>query len=174
MLCGASGSTQRPCARSTHRPSRRSISSTARSRIEETPAGGGDGRPICRRSTIKTKDLQRSAEDLRNDEQSDVQDTFRQVASKVGLVVVSYARQQGFGVVLGAGEQNSALLWWTPCHQRRILPHPCTERAFPGFVASIASLIPAFRAAWIEPTMAIDQAVHSPQNLDGSVPRHPH
>jgi outer membrane protein len=62
----------------------------------------------------KTKKLQRSAENLRNDEQSDGQETFQQVSSKVGQVMVEYAQKQGFEIVLDAGEQTSSVLWWTP------------------------------------------------------------
>ena len=81
---------------------------------------GGTSLPDAQRqSTLqqiddKTKSLQRSAEELRNDEQSDGQQTFQQVASKVGPMVVSYARKHGFAVVLDAGEQTGGVLWWTP------------------------------------------------------------
>jgi len=62
----------------------------------------------------KTTNLQRTAQDLRNDEQSDEQETVQQVAGEVGPVMISYARKQGFGVVLDASGQTSAVLWWTP------------------------------------------------------------
>ncbi|MGA7525030.1 MAG: OmpH family outer membrane protein [Acidobacteriaceae bacterium] len=62
----------------------------------------------------KTKSLQRSAEDLRNDEQTDGQETFQQVGQKVYNVMVSYAQQQGFGLVLDASQQNSGVLWPSP------------------------------------------------------------
>jgi outer membrane protein len=62
----------------------------------------------------KTKSLQRSAEDLRNDEQTDGQGTFQQVGQKVYDVMVSYAQQQGFGLVLDASQQNSGVLWPSP------------------------------------------------------------
>jgi outer membrane protein len=62
----------------------------------------------------KTKQLQRSAEDLRNSEQQDGQETFNQVANKVGAVMVTYAQGQGFSLVLDASQQNSNVLWATP------------------------------------------------------------
>ena len=62
----------------------------------------------------KTKQLQRSAEDLRNNEQQDGQETFNQVANKVGAVMVTYAQGQGFNLVLDASQQNSNVLWATP------------------------------------------------------------
>lgn len=62
----------------------------------------------------KSKSLQRSAEDLRNDEQTDGQETFQQVGQKVFDVMSSYAQQQGFSLVLDASQQNSGVLWLTP------------------------------------------------------------
>jgi outer membrane protein len=62
----------------------------------------------------KTKDMQRKGEDLKNDEQEAGQDTFGQVANKVGAVMVSYSQQQGFGVVLDANQQNGSVLWAMP------------------------------------------------------------
>jgi outer membrane protein len=62
----------------------------------------------------KTKSLQRSAEDLRNDEQSDGQETFQQVGQKVFSIMTAYAQQQGFNLVLDASQQNSPVLWATP------------------------------------------------------------
>lgn len=59
----------------------------------------------------KTKQLQRAAQDLQSSEQTDGQETFNQVANKVGEVMVSYAQQQGFNLVLDASQQNSNVLW---------------------------------------------------------------
>lgn len=59
----------------------------------------------------QTKELQRKGEDLRNDEQEAGQDTFGQVANKVGAVMVDFAKQQGFGAVLDANQQNGSVLW---------------------------------------------------------------
>jgi outer membrane protein len=61
----------------------------------------------------KTKNLQRAA-DLRNDEQSDGQETFQQVGQKVFEVMSSYAQQHGFSLVLDASQQNSGVFWATP------------------------------------------------------------
>jgi outer membrane protein len=59
-----------------------------------------------------TKNLQRSAQDLRNDEQSDGQETFQQVGQKVFASMTQYAKAHGFGLVLDAGQQNSPVFWW--------------------------------------------------------------
>jgi outer membrane protein len=62
----------------------------------------------------KTKDLQRKGEDLKNDEQEAGQDTFQQVMNKVGAVMVAYAQQQGFTLVLDANQQSGSVLWAMP------------------------------------------------------------
>jgi outer membrane protein len=59
----------------------------------------------------KTKSLQRAAQDLQSNEQQDGQETFNQVANKVGEVMISYAQREGFNLVLDAGQQNSNVLW---------------------------------------------------------------
>lgn len=61
-----------------------------------------------------TKQLQRSAEDLRNDEQSDGQETFQQVGQKVFQAMSAYAKGKGFNLVLDDSQQNSPVLWLTP------------------------------------------------------------
>jgi outer membrane protein len=62
----------------------------------------------------KSKDLQRKSEDLKNDEQEAGQDTFTQVANKVGAMMVDYCKGQGFGVVFDANQQNGTVLWAQP------------------------------------------------------------
>jgi outer membrane protein len=62
----------------------------------------------------RTKSLQRAAQDLQSSEQTDGQETFNQVANKVGAVMISYAQGQGFNLVLDASQQNSNVLWATP------------------------------------------------------------
>jgi outer membrane protein len=58
----------------------------------------------------KQKQLQREQEDDQNDFQQDMQDTFNGVAAKVGDVLVSYAQQHGFTLVLDGGEQQVQLV----------------------------------------------------------------
>jgi outer membrane protein len=59
----------------------------------------------------KTKQLQRSAEDARNDFQTEIQDMYNALASKVFEVVDVYAKQQGYTLVLDASNQQSPILW---------------------------------------------------------------
>lgn len=62
----------------------------------------------------KTKNLRRSAEDLRNDEQSDTQEKFQEVGQKVFDEIASYAHERGFGLVLDASQQTSGVVWASP------------------------------------------------------------
>ena len=65
-----------------------------------------------RAKTINDKEklLQRDQEDDQNDFQQDMQDTFNGVASKVGDVLISFAQQQGFTLVLDGGNQQAQLV----------------------------------------------------------------
>jgi len=59
----------------------------------------------------ETKELQRNAEDARNDYQSAIQDMYNTLASKVFEVVESYAKEQGYTLVLDGSQQQSPILW---------------------------------------------------------------
>jgi outer membrane protein len=58
----------------------------------------------------KQKQLQREQEDDQNDFQQEMQDTFNGVASKVGEVLVAYAQQHGYTVVLDGGDQQAQMV----------------------------------------------------------------
>jgi outer membrane protein len=63
----------------------------------------------------KTKTLQRTAEDDQNDFNSEMNETFQTIAQKVFTVVDSYAKQNGYSVVLDASsQQSSPVLWVSP------------------------------------------------------------
>jgi outer membrane protein len=55
----------------------------------------------------KQKQLQRDQEDDQNDFQQEMQDTFNGVASKVGDVLISYAQEHAYTLVLDGGEQQT-------------------------------------------------------------------
>jgi outer membrane protein len=59
----------------------------------------------------ETKELQRNAEDARNDYQSAIGDMYNTLASKVFEVVESYAKEQGYTLVLDGSQQQSPILW---------------------------------------------------------------
>ena len=72
-----------------------------------------DAERASRAKTIddKKKQLERSAEDLKNDGGQEMQEMFNGVASKVGDVMVSFAQQQGYTLVLDVAQQQSPVLW---------------------------------------------------------------
>lgn len=59
----------------------------------------------------KTKQLKRSAEDAQNDFQSEMQEMYNGVASKVYDVLATYAQQQGFTLVLDVSQQQNPVLY---------------------------------------------------------------
>lgn len=95
----------------------------------------------------KTKQLQREAEDLQNNEQQDGQETFQQVANKVGAVMVTYAQGAGFNLVLDASQQNSNVLWATPATDitKQVLDAYNAKSGIPAPATSVPSA-PAPRA----------------------------
>ena len=59
----------------------------------------------------KKKQLERDAEDLKNDGGAEAQEMFNSVAGKVGDVMVAYAQQQGYTMVLDYASQQCQMLW---------------------------------------------------------------
>lgn len=63
----------------------------------------------------KQKQLQREQQDDQDEFQQDMQSTFSGVASKVGEVMIAYAQQHGYTLVLDGGEQQTqTVLYHTP------------------------------------------------------------
>ncbi len=58
----------------------------------------------------KQKQLQREQEDDQNDFQQEMQSTFNGVAQKVGDVLITYAQQHGYTLVLDGGEQQAQMV----------------------------------------------------------------
>ena len=58
----------------------------------------------------KEKQMQRQQEDDQNDFQQDMQQTFNGVATKVGTVLVDYAKDHNFSLVLDGGEQQTQVV----------------------------------------------------------------
>lgn len=72
-----------------------------------------DAERASRAKTIdeKTKQLDRSAEDARNDFQQDISQAYGALAEKVYGVMKSYAQQQGYTLVLDYSTQQSPVLF---------------------------------------------------------------
>ncbi len=59
----------------------------------------------------KKKTLQRDAEDAENDFKSESQEVFNGLASKVYEVLLSYAQQQGYTIVLDVSQEQNPVLF---------------------------------------------------------------
>lgn len=62
----------------------------------------------------KKKELDRSAEDAKNDYQGEVQGLYTNLASKVYDVLASYAQQHGYTLVMDMGPQQGVVLFANP------------------------------------------------------------
>jgi Skp family chaperone for outer membrane proteins len=62
----------------------------------------------------KSKQLQRDAEDAQNDFQQEMQTTYSGVASKVGDVMIAYAHEHGYTLVLDFSQQQTPVLYASP------------------------------------------------------------
>jgi outer membrane protein len=62
----------------------------------------------------KKKQLDRSAEDAKNDFQGEIQELYTGLASKVYDVLATYAQQQGYSLVLDMGQQQNPVLFANP------------------------------------------------------------
>jgi outer membrane protein len=72
-----------------------------------------DAERASRAKTIddRKKQLERSAEDAQNDFQSEMQEMYNGLASKVYDVLSSYSQQQGFTLVLDVSQQQNPVLY---------------------------------------------------------------
>jgi outer membrane protein len=61
---------------------------------------------------LKEKQLQRDAEDFRNDTQSESQQAFQRVAQKVYAVLQEYSRQHGYSAVIDRGPETAPVVWY--------------------------------------------------------------
>jgi outer membrane protein len=75
-----------------------------------------DAERASRARTIdeKKKQAQRYGEDAQNDYQQEMKELYSGLASKVYDVLSSYARQQGYTLVLDMGQQQSPILYANP------------------------------------------------------------
>jgi outer membrane protein len=85
---------------------------TLQKQLQAQGATLSDAERESRAKTIndKQKQLQREQEDDQNDFQQEMQDTFNGVASKVGDVLVAYAQQHNFTIVLDGGDQQAQMV----------------------------------------------------------------
>jgi outer membrane protein len=94
----------------------------------------------------KQKQLQRDQEDDQNSFQQDMQDTFNGVASKVGDVLIAYAQEHGYTLVLDGGDQQTQMvLYASPATDitKAILDAYNTKSGVPAPVAGQSATAPA-------------------------------
>jgi outer membrane protein len=60
----------------------------------------------------KEKQLQRQAEDFRNDSQSESQEVFQRVAQKVYAFLQAYSQQHGYSAVIERGSDAAPVVWY--------------------------------------------------------------
>jgi outer membrane protein len=61
----------------------------------------------------KEKQLQREAEDFKNDSQAESQQAFQQVAQKVFALMEEFSQQHGYAAVLERGTETAPVVWYT-------------------------------------------------------------
>jgi outer membrane protein len=61
----------------------------------------------------KEKQLQRQAEDFKNDSQAESQQAFQQVAQKVFSFLQEFSQQHGYAAVLERGTETAPVVWYT-------------------------------------------------------------
>lgn len=61
----------------------------------------------------KVKQLQREAEDFKNDSQAESQRPFQQVAQKVLSLLQEFSRQHGYAAVVEQGTETAPVVWYT-------------------------------------------------------------
>jgi len=60
----------------------------------------------------KQKELQRQAEDLRNDSQNESQQVFQKVAQKVYAFLQTYSQRHGYSAVIERGSDAAPVVWY--------------------------------------------------------------
>ena len=61
----------------------------------------------------KEKQLQREAEDFKNDSQAESQQAFQQVAQKVFSLLQDFSQQHGYAAVFERGTETAPVVWYT-------------------------------------------------------------
>lgn len=100
----------------------------------------------AREISEKQKLLQRDQEDDQNDFQQDMQDSFNKVAAKVGDVLIAYAQEHRFTLVLDGGEQQAqTVLYANPGTDitRAVLDAYNTKSGVPAPAGPPAAVAPA-------------------------------
>jgi len=81
--------------------------------LQAAPATLSDEERAARLKTIDTKDkqYQRDSEDFSTSSQADLQEALGKVAQKVDVVMRKYVSDNGYTLLLNAGDQSSPVMW---------------------------------------------------------------
>ena len=91
----------------------------------------------------KEKQLQREAEDFRNDSQSDSQQVYQRIAQKMYTFLQAYAQQNSFTILIDRGSDATQVVWYAAkgvdvtedlikAYNNRPATTPSTENSPPG------------------------------------------
>jgi outer membrane protein len=85
-----------------------------RAQLQTTAEKLSDAARVSREQSLnaKEKQLQREAEDFKNDSESESQQLFQTVAQKVYAFLQQYAPQRGYSVVVERGSDAAPVVWY--------------------------------------------------------------
>ena len=85
-----------------------------RSQLSNRSTSGGDADRSAREQSLNSKErqLQREAEDFKNDSEGASQTAFQTVAQKVYAFVQTYAQKHGYALVIERGSDTAPVVWY--------------------------------------------------------------
>jgi outer membrane protein len=104
----------------------------------------------------KEKQLQREAEDFKNDSQAESQQAFQQVAQKVFSLLQDFSQQHGYTAVLERGNETAPVVWYTA-----------------GNVDITSQLIKTYDAKYGVGAPSLPDKPAPKRTLPGAAPNHP-
>jgi outer membrane protein len=127
-----------------------------RKKIESTNQKASDTEKATSAETLdrKEKQLQRQADDFRQDSQTESQQVFQRVAQKVFAFLQTYAQQRGYSAVIERGTDASPVVWYVAnnmditeqvikaydAQSGVVTPQPSTKPSGPGATKTPESL----------------------------------
>lgn len=137
---------------------------TLKKQLQASGANLSDAERAQRTRTIdeKEKTLQRDAQDAKSDFQSQMSDTYQQLAQKVYGVMQTYVQKNGYSAVFDASAQQSPVLWINPSIDitKAVVAAYNTKSGIPAPAPSATSEAPAAHAPTHSP--ARSGATHRP------------
>jgi outer membrane protein len=87
---------------------------TGKKQLSDTTVKLSDSEKIAKEQDLnsKEKQLQREAEDFRNDSQSESQQVFQRVAQRLFELLQEYSLQHGYSAVIERGTDSAPIVWY--------------------------------------------------------------